>query len=194
MNESYYEYQKFENIQLQSETIADTRFSDCEFVNCTLEDCQLRRCTFSNCTFERCTIRNLKAERSQIQLTQWLGCRLVGVNWSELLPSGRFMEPFKELRDCRLKYNTFTEMNLKQFDFSGSEITDSMFADCQLTESNFRNCSLVRTEFFKCSLQKSDFRDAAGYQIDILSCQMKDACFSFPEAIHLLDILGIEIE
>lgn len=69
-----------------------------------------------------------------------------------------------------------------------------MFAKANLSGSSFYGCDLSDTEFFQCDLRKSDFRQASGYKVDVLSCQVKGAKFSYPEAINLLHYLGISVE
>lgn len=40
---------------------------------------------------------------------------------------------------------------------------------------------------------KCDFRESTGYEIDINTNMLKDAKFSFPEVVSLLDSLEIKI-
>ena len=68
------------------------------------------------------------------------------------------------------------------------------FEECDLQESNFRNCRLEATQFFRCDVRKADFREAKGYVIDIPSNKLRQAKFSFPEVVSLLDSLEIKIE
>ena len=98
------------------------------------------------------------------------------------------------LKECSLKYNTFTEMNFNRFDFSdGNEIVGSMFAKCEMQLANFKGVELHETEFYQCDLRKADFRDATGYKVDILGSRLKDAKFSLPEAVNLLADLKIKL-
>lgn len=85
-------------------------------------------------------------------------------------------------------------MAFPKFDFSGSSITDSTFAKADLSGGSFHGYDLTDTEFFPCDLRRSDFRQASGYKVDIMSCQVKGAKFSYPEAINLLHYLGILVE
>lgn len=194
MSEQYHEDQKFEQIKLKDEILEHVEFVDCEFVDCALENCTLVRCTFSNCKFYRCKSVDLQLEYSQIKNAEFTECHLVGLDWSEISPVGKFAEPISILEDCCLKYNTFTEMDFRKFDFSGSEISGSTFSDCQLAESKFKASKLEETEFLRCDLRKADFREASGYQIDIMSNKMKGARFSFPEVTRLLNVLEIKID
>nr|WP_298079101.1 pentapeptide repeat-containing protein [uncultured Blautia sp.] len=195
MEEKYYEAQVFKDLKINDEIFEGYKFTDCEFENCVFESCRLLSCSFSGCSFIKCTVMSLEAEaHSRIQYVEFDRCNLIGVHWEELMPDGAFAEPIKGFYGCRLKYNTFSEMNLKKFDFTGNEISDSMFADCRLQESRMKGCKLEGTEFFKCDLRKADLRGTAGYQMDIRSCKLNGARFSFPEVVNLLNGLEIEIE
>ncbi len=193
-DERYYANRVFEGMRCYGEIFEDYKFEECTFVNCVFEECALMRTSFLNCVFDRCKITSLKTGKySKLQFCQFTDCKLVGIQWNELMSAGRFAAPISQFQNCYMKYNTFTEMNFKKFVFTGNEIADSMFADCQLNESKFKNCHLERTEFFRCDMQKADFRDATGYQVDIMTCQLKGASFSFPEVVNLLGSLQIKI-
>lgn len=85
-------------------------------------------------------------------------------------------------------------MNLKKFDFSGNIIQESLFEECDLKESNFKNCRLEETQIHNSDIRKADFRDSRGYIIDIPSNKLKQAKFSYPDVVSLLDSLEIEID
>lgn len=194
MDEQYFENQKFENLKLSGETFRDFRFIDCEFSGCTFENCKLAWSRFTDCRFHKCAVISPVSEESCIQLAEFTDCNLVGVNWASLTPKGRFSDPIGRLINCRLKYNTFAGNAFRKFDFSENQILDSMFNECELTECSFQACKLDETEFFRCDLRKTDFRDAAGYQIDVMTNKLKGARFSFPEVINLLGGLGIRVD
>ena len=103
-------------------------------------------------------------------------CCLQEIEWAPLLSNGAFPDPIHTLKDCSLKYNTFTEMNFNRFDFSnGNEIVGSMFAKCEMRMVIFMGTELHETEFYQCDLRKADFRDATGYKVDILGSRLKDS-------------------
>lgn len=194
MGDQCHEEQTFENLSFTDKIFDGHDFIDCSFINCTFESCKLVRCSFSECSFKQCRIANLKSEYSEIKFIRFIDCVIIGMNWSLLLPGGRLCAPIQELRSCKLKYNSFSQMALPKFSFAGNEIKGSIFAECVLSESSFRGCGLNDTEFFKCDIRKADFRDATGYKIDIMSTKIKGAKFSYSEAANLLYGLGITIE
>jgi uncharacterized protein YjbI with pentapeptide repeats len=193
MAQKFYESQTFEELKMEYERIEDYEFYDCTFKNCTFEECTLAHCSFIECRFFNCRIISTKVEFSQIKYIEFEKCNLIGVNWHDLLPAGNMADPITKLKECILKYNSFMHMNLRKFDFSLNTIQDSAFDECNLMESSFKGCKLEASQFSRCDMRKADFREAAGYQISITTNKMKDAKFSFPEAINLLSELGIKI-
>ena len=102
--------------------------------------------------------------------------------------------PFGRAEQCEFRYNEFSGMALKQFDFSKCTFGDCVFDDCKLAGADFRSVALSSTAFSRCDLQKADFREATGYRIDPSDNQMKGARFSFPDVIALLNGFGLVIE
>ena len=124
--------------------------------------------------------------------SRFTGCRLVSIHWEGV--SSGFVSPIDALEDCQMKYNHFVSANYPRFRFSGNEIVDSFFADCNLSRSCFSGCHLERTEFFRCDLSGANFENADGYTVDLSTCPLKGAVFSFPEVVNLLNGFGITIK
>ncbi len=194
MQETYFEEKMITDQKLQKYTAERCKFIDCEFRNCSFEECSITGCTFVNCKFTNCTIISLTSRYSEVKNAVFQKCNLIGVHWNDLLPSGKYAHSIEQFENCQIKYNTFSEMNFIRFHFSGNSIQESVFEQCNLSESNFLNCRLDGTQIFESDLRKADFRGATGYLIDITSSKMKEARFSFPEAINLLNSLGVKID
>lgn len=92
------------------------------------------------------------------------------------------------------KYSEIKNGDFRKADFSDNIIQESMFDGCDLQESNFQNCRLEKTQFTRCDIRKSDFRNSSGYVIDIASNKLKQAKFSYPEVVRLLNSLEIQID
>lgn len=151
-------------------------------------------CIFVNCRFENCTVISLEAKYSEIKNGDFQRCNLIGVHWEELFPTGKYACPIEQIKNCCLKYNTFADADFRKADFSDNIIQESMFDGCDLQESNFQNCRLEKTQFTRCDIRKSDFRNSSGYVIDIVSNKLKQAKFSYPEVVRLLNSLEIQID
>ena len=194
MAERLYEGQTFEGLRLEDEYLDHLRFVDCHFINCTFEGGVLTDCAFAACTWTGCKVINVTSRRTQIRSLSFEQCDLVGLTAADWLPASRFMAPLEHLTNCRLKYVTFQQMALAGFDFGGNEVVDGLFSGCDLSGAGFHSCSLLRTEFADCNLTKADFRGATGWQVDLPSCRMRGARFSFPEAVRLLASAGVQGE
>ena len=194
MSERYFENREFSSVELTEETIKYFEFIDCIFIDCTIEKCTLVNCRFSECSFVNCHIADIKSEGSEVNYLTFENCVLSGVNWGLLISSGGFSEPVNKLSGCKLKYNFFTDMNLKKFSFRSNDIAYTTFADCNLSEGSFNGCNLTDTEFFRCDIQKADFRNAVGYKVDVMTCSIGKARFSIPEVYNLLSSLDIKID
>ena len=190
----FFEGKVFTDLSLSDKKIEGCGFLDCEFRGCTFERCETLRCEFSECLFVDCVVREFKCEKTEMRFAAFERCRLSGIRWRMLTSSGRIGNVIRKIKNSELKYNIFSEMSLVKLDFSDTSVTESSFAECNLTESDFRRCNLTGTEFYKCDLRKSDFRQAKGYRIDIGTCKMKAARFSYPEVTDLLNQLEIKIE
>ena len=118
---------------------------------------KLDHSVLTECQFLRCTVTNLKTTMSRAKFTDFESCTLNNIDWMSLQGDGALPTP-SEPADCRLKYNTFTEMNLTKFKFAGSVIQRSMFAKCNLVSADFEKCDLLDTEFFQCDMRKGKFQ------------------------------------
>ena len=82
--------------------------------------------------------------------------------------------PIHTLKDCSLKYNTFTEMNFNRFDFSnGNEIVGSMFAKCEMQLASFKGTERTKRSSTSAICAKRISGDATGYKVDILGSRMR---------------------
>lgn len=189
-----YENESFTGYELENETVADCAFSDCTFTDCTVSESLFTRCTFDSCAFENCRLSDIKSSSTAVNFCTFSSCRLSGVNWRLFLAELPLANPIERLTKCHLRYNTFYKMNFNCFDFSGSSITASSFTECSLVSAVFKGCDLTGTDLFRCDITKADFRSASGYRIGIADCKMKNARFSYPDVMSLLDSLDIIIE
>lgn len=188
----YLEYEIIENTNMQEETLDYKEYTGCRFENCNLDRCRINNCKFIDCVFSNCRIINPKFEYSVMMGSNFKKCHLVDINWSGL--TSGYISPVEDFDMCQIKYNNFFEMKFVKFDFSDNDIIESMFADCDLSDSKFYGCRLDKTEFFRSNMSKADFREAVGYKIDITTCKLSNAVFSFPEVVNLLNDTGIIIE
>lgn len=194
MKNKYYENETFNNYSFEGEILEEYEFTECTFIDCTVCGCTVSRCRFNECMFRGCSFKGIKSSYSEVSFGVFEKCVLDGINWRTLLPEVPLACPVERLTECRMRYNTFFKISLNRFDFSGNEIVKSEFTECALAKCCFRGCELSGTEFFRCDLADADFRDAHNYRIDIDGSRLKNARFSYPDVMGLLEGLGIKIE
>ena len=107
MENKIVEFERFENLEISDEMFVSCKFVDCEFENCTFENLKLKGCVFTECKFLKCRISGIKGDRTQIRLTEFADCLIMGVNWSELMTETQIAIPFDKFTNCTLKYNIF---------------------------------------------------------------------------------------
>lgn len=188
------EEKTFDGLNIKDMRISGKKFTDCEFKNCRFENITLYECMFADCKFVLCEILGLETKKSEVRSLRLEQCAVLGVNFALLQGNAFFSTPFENLKNCTLKYCTFMDMEFNGFDFSDNEIVNSSFAEVKLEKASFNKCVLRGTEFFKCNLKNADFKNASGYNVDVLTCGLKGAKFTYPEAVNLLYSLGIEME
>jgi uncharacterized protein YjbI with pentapeptide repeats len=73
-------------------------------------------------------------------------------------------------------------------------IRETHFAHANLSEARFSGSDLQGSTFHNTKLSKANFVGAINYSINPLTNSLKQARFSQPEVLTLLDHLGIVIE
>lgn len=193
-NTKRYEGKAFKDVAIENKTLMSHEFYDCTFEGCSFISTTLKACVFSSCRFVRCRLADLKNEGTTFRDCSFENSNLLSIDWAKVFPKSGIMPSVSRLDRCCIKYGVFSKINFGKFSFSGSDVVDSLFSDCRLSGGSFKGCNLKYTEFLRCDITGTDFTDASGYKVEITTCRMKGAKFSFPEVVNLLNGLGIEIE
>ncbi len=182
----------YENFDVSGKTVNDTHFSCCKFTDCKFKDTVFANSTFNECIFVNCSFVNAVFKNSAMKYCSFEKCALIGLNWSTV--STEYASVFEKIENCLLKFNNFDNVSLKKVNFGKSQIISSTFYQINASECSFTGCDLKDTSFSGCDLQKSDFRSASGFSIDVTSCKLKGAKFSFTNLDRLVRGLGIKID
>ncbi|HEX3776255.1 MAG TPA: pentapeptide repeat-containing protein [Polyangiaceae bacterium] len=159
----------FAKLALSGQKLGRSRFFDCVFSDCDLSLCRLVDCAFVRSTFER--------------------CRLSGINWSEVEKLERVAFDGSQLNDT-----TFIGVKMELCDFSRAIAHRASFRDLSLKSCIFRDADLSESEFVNADLRQADFRGASGYVINPKENRLEKARFSLPEAVRLLNGLGVLLD
>ena len=148
---------------MQDNYFEEKIIKDKKFRNVTKESCKFVDCSFENCLFEECRILNCI----------FLNCR------------------FENCTVIRLEAN-YSE--IKNGDFQRCHLIgvhwETLFPTGKYARpiESLKNCCLKYNTF-----ADADFRNSSGYMIDIASNKLKQARFSYPEVVRLLNSLEIQI-
>jgi fluoroquinolone resistance protein len=99
-----------------------------------------------------------------------------------------------EFDGCTLDLASFYKLKLRKTIFKNSKIIEADFSETDLSNSSFINCDLYRTLFKNTNLEGVDFRTSFNYSIDPELNRIKNAKFSLPGIVGLLDKYDIEID
>jgi uncharacterized protein YjbI with pentapeptide repeats len=125
----------------------------------------------------------------KLQDTIFSECKIIGVDFSDCDPLLLSMK----FDNCTIQSCSFSQMKLEGTIFQKSIIKECSFIETDLTSASFHGCDLSGTIFNNTILNKADFSEASNYQINLINNQLKQAKFTLPDAIALLEMMGIKV-
>ncbi len=139
--------------------------------------------------FGKCDLSNISPMNSEFFDVKFTGCKAIGIDWTRALI-------FKDnsFTDCLVNYSNFRFRKMQGFVLKKCEAKEVDFIETELTGANFRHTDFENATFFKTNLTKADFTGAVNYGIDVTNNILKEARFSLPEALSLLNGMDIIIE
>ena len=188
-----FEEQEFVGVELENETGSDCTFVNCTFQKCRFSNCEFRNFRFTDCVFQDCVILSNKFVKCSARGNILDRCSVIGLIFLQIAPHG-LGSPIDSALNCTLKYCQFEKIDMPKTSFRGSDILECTFTECDLSGCSFKDCRFAGTDMSFCNLSKADFRNSQGYYVNLKTCKVAEAQFSFPEAIHLLDGFNIKIE
>jgi uncharacterized protein YjbI with pentapeptide repeats len=184
-----------EEIEQQAITdVKDIPESAINFTKCTFRSCDLSDFKFvgilDSCVFDECNLSLTSFQNAMLQGVMFVRSKLLGVDFTNVNSLGLTIG-FQEslLRSCNFNY-----LDLKKSTFTQCEIIETDFIGCNLKESNFTGTSFRSVTFHETNLTKANFTDAHDYKINPLTDQIKGAVFCLPDAISLLECMGIKLK
>lgn len=188
-----YNDQTFKGLGLTGSVIPSRTFNACTFSRCTIREAVFDACTFRECAFIDCDLTFVNLAGCTFNETRFEQSRLVGINWAETTwAQRRFLLPVR-FSQCTLKNNTFIGLDMHEIAMTRCLVKEGDFADANLSRADCTHTDFSGSRFARTNLTGADFRGASNYDIDVMNNAIKGAMFSFPEAMALLDGLGIEI-
>lgn len=182
--------QNFKNLVCNNTELFNKTFDECSFNNCNFSETSFKNCKFRHCQFTNCNLGLISIKNSSWLNVEFKECKIIGVNWTYGLMSAAW--PLK-----------FNQCNISQSNFLGLNLTSIAVIDCLAQEVDFRECNLSKAIFTESNLHNSlfantnlsgaNFINATNYSINLTQNKLTGAKFSLPEAVSLLQGMGIEI-
>lgn len=160
-----------------------------EFSNINLTDAKLKSAIFIDCKFSGCNLSNVSLMNTVLRSVLFENCNLTGINWAETRTGSSY-----NFLSSKLDYACFQSVDLRGVQFDNCSIREADFLEANLAKASFKGCQLSGTNFSKVNIEKADFRGAKDYFIDPKHARIKEAKFSFPEALVLIEALGVIVE
>lgn len=171
------------------EDLYDIEFTECKFSKIDFKESFITNCLFIDCTFENCNLSNSKFPGCTFRDAQFKGCKVSGINWTDASNLVSF-----NFDDCQINYSIFLGIKLDSFKCTNSQAKGCDFSECSLKNADFTKTDLTETNFHHANCEKASFSDAKQYYIDPSVTKLKDATFSYPEALGLLNSFEIKID
>ena len=141
-----------------------------------------------DCAFASCDLARAKPARLSFRGATFVGCRLTGIEWSDLAAN-----PTVSFTDCNLQYASFIGVNLTGTSFRGCRLIETVFADVRLTDADFTGSDLSGATFEGCDLTRADFGGATGLYLEASKNRVKGARINAATAMLMATALGFRI-
>ena len=183
--------QKFKGVILPEGLVSNVEFNDCSFIKCSLRETTFLEGKFSECTFQACDLSLANLKGSTFIHNRFEDSQLVGINWTETSwAKNKFLKPV-DFFACVINHSTFSALDLKKIAITRCTARDVDFSEANLSGADCRFSDFSSSRFLHTNLTGADFSGATNYSIIPGLNTLKDARFSLPEAMALLE--GLEI-
>lgn len=188
-SEREYQDQAFQGLTFEDTDGSKLRLTDCTFKDCTLTRVRLLNADLCDVTFDHCELTLTDVAACAFRSVTFHQCKLVGVDFSKASPHLLALR----FEDCLIDTGNFSTLKLAQTAFPRCTIRDTRFVETDLTGADFSHADLEGSLFHQCDLRKATFDRARNYAVDPLNNRVAGATFCLPEAICLLNGLGIKL-
>ena len=186
-NEYYKE--NFSKLDLSREVFRQKSFEECVFSNCSFVECKFEKSRFLNCTFNQCILSAVVPMDCRFNEAKFKECKVLGLDWTKAQKVDEL-----EFHQSQINYSNFKLMSLPKIKIVKCEAKEVDFTETDLSQGVFRGTDFEKSRFFKTNLSQADFTGARNYYIDVKNNNLKKAHFSMPEAVNLLHTLDIVLD
>ncbi|MCB1757700.1 MAG: pentapeptide repeat-containing protein [Gammaproteobacteria bacterium] len=185
--------QVFKRLDFAGEKLASRKFYDCTFVACNFNEATFDGCKFNDCRIDECNLSLVKFDGTSFFDTEFEDCKLIGIDWTRAAwPQIKLSSPVN-FSNSNLSDSTFFGLFLGQMRMTGCKAHAVDFSETDCRHADFSHTELFRSVFHHADLSGADFSYAEAYAIDVFNNRIEGAKFSLPEAVSLLESLGIDL-
>ncbi len=183
-----FEDEVFSGLELPKADCSGREFVRCTFRTLSLPESNWQGTRLDDCIFEACDLTRMRAAKMAARGINFLNCRLMGIDWTELRPN-----PTVSFDECNLQYASFVNINLTGTRFGHCRLTEAHFIDSRLVDVDFTDSEMSGSRFEHCDVRGADFSRAHGFFIDPAKNKVKDAWISMATAVLLAQSLGLRV-
>jgi fluoroquinolone resistance protein len=183
------EQEVFEDIDAPGFDFSHKEFYGCTFRRVRLQESRWIGARLEDCTFENADLSRMSPAGLSFRGVMFRGCRLMGIDWSEL-----HRDPQVSFEECDLRYCSFVGVCLRRVPFLRCNATKARFIETDLTEADFAGTDLTDGVFEGTTLCKAKLARARGVFIDPSRNRVKDAWVSLECAVTLALSAGLRVD
>lgn len=188
--EKYYDNQSIQNVSALDGQYRQKEFTACEFKKCDFSGSSFVGTIFIDCAFKDCNLSNIKVDDCGFQNVAFDNCKLLGISFSKI---SDFLIDWRFDR-CQIELCSFNDLGMKGSKFVSCLIKETDFVNADLAGSDFTDSNLAGSKFVSANLEKAVFVGAKNYYIDPTANKLKQAKFSYPEVLALLDKFSVTVD
>ncbi len=186
--------ENFAGLSYDAAVVRERQFYECFFTNCSFCETKFQNCRFIDCTFEGCDLSSINLEGSTFRNTKFENSKLIGVDWTIVSWPNLILASPIHFQECVVDFSIFLGLTLPDICFRECSIKDVEFSEADLTGGDFTKAILTKSRFNQSNFTGADFQNAREYSIDVTNNRISNARVSVPEAMSLLQGLGIRLE
>jgi fluoroquinolone resistance protein len=184
-----YSQEKFTSLALTEDSVASVKFDECTFIDCRFIEVRFDKCAFVDCVFHDSVLSAIRPVDTRFLRPRFVRCKVIGFDWAK---AGKLEN--LDFEESQLDYSNFSSLRLGRIRMDRCSAREVRFIEADMSEGVFTGTDFTGSTFFKSNLTRADFRRARNYSIDIRNNTVKNARFSLPEALSLLEGLEITVE
>jgi len=184
----FFEDETFRGGELMLAELAGKDLIRCRLCNVKLPESRWSGARLEDCVFEDCDLTRAAPAGFSARGVTFVGCKLVGVDWSELAEF-----PALTFRACDLRYASFVSLKLRKTIFERCNLREAQFIDVDLQEAKFDGSQFADARFERCDLRKASFAGAQDLDLPTQGNRVAGARVPLATALRLARSLGLEV-